>query len=241
MRKISNPAVIFDCDGILVNSEEIACESMHTLLQQLGFQYTREQFIAMAVGITNEEMLRRLDEEHRRLYKRPMHPSIPARLHEHYQQQLKARLRQIPEIEVLLRGLQNARIPYGIATNGNLEGTEWKLAHTGLRALFNHHVYTKDMVQNPKPAPDVYLLAAQRMGMHPKNCFVFEDSEVGVRAAAAAGMTVIGYTGGSHRSGGYDQALKNAGAAFTTASMAEGLAFVLKNSRLPQGPGPRPF
>jgi HAD superfamily hydrolase (TIGR01509 family) len=223
--------VLFDCDGVLVNSEELASETDHEYLAQYGLHYSREEYIEMSSGITHEEFIHRLNERHRQVHGTDLPADFDEKLSARYRQLMEQRLRQIPEIAKLLRTLQSARIPFAVATNANLSGTEWKLNKVGLRPFFGAHVYSKDMVKNPKPAPDVYLLAAAKLGKDPRHCFVVEDSVTGVRAGVAAGATVIGYTGGSHRFPGYGQLLRAAGARFTTDSMMVAGTYILNHCR----------
>ncbi len=237
---VSKYAVIFDCDGILVNSEELFAEADREFLTKYGLHYDKAEYVEMSSGITHEAFMEKLQADHKRVHGRPLPDDFEQRLGERYRSLMEARLRQIPEIAKLLRTLQAHKIPYAIATNADLPGTLWKLEHVGLRKYFNHHVYSKDMVPNPKPAPDVYLHAAKQIGYDPKNCFVVEDSVTGAMAGVASGATVIGYTGGSHRPDNYDKALKSVGVAFTTDSMNHAGTFILNTIRAreqkPRGP-----
>lgn len=239
---VSKYAVIFDCDGVLVNSEELFSEADREFLEQYGLYYGKDEYVEMSSGITHEAFMEKLHADHKRLYGRDLPADFEARLTERYMSLMTQRLQQIPEVADLLRTLQANNIPYAIATNANLPGTLWKLDHVGLRRYFNHHVYSKDMVPNPKPAPDVYLHAAAQLGYDPRNCFVVEDSVTGATAGVAAGATVIGYAGGSHRAAGYDAQLRRAGVAFVTDRMSETATFILKTIRTrqqtPSGPQP---
>lgn len=235
-------AVLFDCDGVLVNSEEVAAQrDPEYLARNYGLHYTPAEYASFAVGHTYESFVARLRADHQRIHGKPLPDDFEDRLTKRYRELMTAHLRQIPEIAKLLRALQAARIPYGICTNAGLAGTEWKLRHVGLRHYFNHHVYSKDMVERPKPAPDVYLHGARQLGFPPARCFVVEDSVTGVTAGVAAGAVVIGYTGGGHRPEGYGTALRRAGAVYTTDSMNNVGTFILNRVRSPQQRfGPQP-
>lgn len=231
--------VLFDCDGVLVNSEELASETDHEFLAQFGLHYTREEYIEMSSGITHEEFIAKLNVRHREVHGTDLPADFDARLVARYRALMEQRLRQIPQIESLLQTLKSIRLPFAVATNANTDGTDWKLKKVGLRDYFGRHVYSKDMVPNPKPAPDIYLLAAEKIGKDPRHCFVVEDSVTGTRAGVAAGATVIGYTGGSHRFPGYDKLLRNAGAHFTTDSMEEAGRFIQREIAARKKSGPR--
>lgn len=239
---VSKYAVIFDCDGVLVNSEELFAEADREFLEQYGLFYGKDEYVEMSSGITHEAFVEKLHADHHRIHGRPLPADFEDKLTARYMDLMTQRLRQIPEVADLLGALQKNNIPYAIATNATLPGTLWKLQHVGLSPYFNHHVYSKDMVPNPKPAPDVYLHAAAQIGYDPKDCFVVEDSVTGATAGVAAGATVIGYTGGSHRPAGYERQLYKAGVSIATGSMKAAETFILDTIRArqqkPSGPQP---
>jgi len=239
---VSKYAVIFDCDGVLVNSEALFAEADREFLKQYGLHYGAAEYVEMSSGITHEEFMEKLQADHRRVHGRDLPADFEEKLTSRYKELMEKRLRQVPEIAKLLRTLQAHHIPYAIATNATLPGTLWKLEHVGLRKYFNHHVYSKDMVPNPKPAPDVYLHAAKQIGYDPKNCFIVEDSITGATAGVAAGGTVIGYTGGGHRPDNYDRQLYKGGVAFATDSMNHAGTFILNSIRARElkARGPQP-
>jgi beta-phosphoglucomutase-like phosphatase (HAD superfamily) len=106
-----------------------------------------------------------------------------------------------------------------VASGSSVEGLQWKLKKTDLHAAFDPHIYSANEVPNGKPAPDVFLLAAERLGVAPADCIVVEDGRNGVIGAVAAGMTAIGFTAGGHCGPGHGDSLLAAGArdAFATA------------------------
>ena len=236
-------AVLFDCDGVLVNSEEIANNmGRRHMARHYGLHYTVDQYRDRFTGISHEEFIVRVNADHMAVHGAPLPAEFDAKLQGEFEDALKTHLRQIPEVAKLLRTLDAKRIPYAVCTNANLAGTQWKLKHVGLSSYFNERVYSKDMVARPKPWPDVYLLGAAKLGVAPENCFVVEDSAVGTRAGAAAGMHVIGYTGGGHRGPGCAPELRAAGARFTTDSMNVAGTYILNRVFTPrQLFGPRPY
>lgn len=229
-------AVLFDFDGIIVNSEEIAYRDDHNFLRQFGLEYTREEYIEMTSGITYEAMLAKLEADCRARNGHGLPADFGRKMNERYQKLMETELQPIPGVVGVLDGLKRARIPFAIATNGSLPGTMWKLEKVGLAGYFNDRVYSKDMVPNPKPAPDVYQFAAHKLGVDPRECFVVEDSVTGVTAGVAAGASVVGYAGGTHRLAGYGARLKAAGAAHIVDHMNKVRHILLNNLR----PGPQP-
>lgn len=229
-------AVLFDCDGVLVNSEELAAGEYKFLGARYGLHYTAAEFQQISTGVAYEAYIARLDADHRRVHGRGLPPDFEKVIAQRYHDMMEKHLRQIPHIAPLLQSLRDHGVPYALCTNAQQQGTQWKLRHVGLSAYFNRHVYSKDMVANPKPAPDIYLLGARRLGYAPRDCFVVEDSTVGARAGIAAGARVIGYAGGSHRAAGYHRELAAAGAEFTAYCMKDVQAYLLRRLRGPQPP-----
>jgi HAD superfamily hydrolase (TIGR01509 family) len=211
-------AVIFDCDGVLINSEAIHIDVCTEVFAEHGLHLTRDELIETFLGQATETfqgILRRLCDE-RNI------PPLPANIfdlcHQKFKESCEDKLSATPGVHGALCKLFHKR---AIATNSKSEEATKKLTHTGLRAHFHPHIYTRDMVNKGKPAPDIYLHAANALGALPENCIVIEDSELGVTAAVAAGMTVIGYTGGGHCPEGHDQKLRQAGAAEIITHMSQ--------------------
>ncbi len=133
----------------------------------------------------------------------------------------------MPGVEALLNALPTARC---VASNGHLDRVRDRLALTGLLRFFDPHVFSATQVASGKPAPDLFRLAARRLGAHPASCIVVEDSVIGVAAAVAAGMPVLGFCGGSHCSDGHADQLVAAGCSQVFAEMAD-LADYLDDGR----------
>ena len=183
--------VIFDCDGVLIDSENISMAVDMSLLAQNGIVLTEAEMYRRFVGPTFEDMVAELEREHRKT----LPPDLSARkdgmMLELYRRDLKPVTGVIPM-------LQNLAIPKSIGTNGPRNRALEALRLTGLAPFFGERLTTFEDVTNPKPAPDIYQLAAKRAGLAPAHCLVVEDSVTGATAALAAGCTVIGFTGVAH-------------------------------------------
>jgi beta-phosphoglucomutase-like phosphatase (HAD superfamily) len=114
--------------------------------------------------------------------------------------------------------LDDLRLAYCVASSGTPEKIRHSLALTGLIDRFDDHLFSASQVQHGKPAPDLFLLAARTMGVAPQDCLVIEDSPAGVAGAKAAGMRVLGFTGGGHCGPGYADKLNDADAVFSDMS-----------------------
>lgn len=229
MSKNKEYGVLFDCDGVLVNSEEITFEETYSLLIDHGFVYSRREYALLSIGGASfTDLFNRLATDYEALHGRALADGFDYKLIQAHHRAIMRSLAPVPEVEGLLQTLKQQGIACAVGTNADTRGTHAKLGRTGLRDYFNGHIYSREMVERPKPAPDVYLLGAMRIGRDPKKCFVIEDSIPGATAGVAAGATVIGYTGGTHRDSAYDADLKAVGAAFTTDSMAEAAKFILR-------------
>ncbi|MBU0859511.1 MAG: HAD family phosphatase [Alphaproteobacteria bacterium] len=228
-------AVLFDCDGVLVNSEEVIFAADYVLMQELGMRYTRREYAAISIGGHSFPMLlQRLNEDHMAIHGRRLPARFGNMMADRYGLLLHREMRPIEAITPFLKDLRSARVPFAVATNAGTNSTHWKLEHAGLSDYFNGHVYSREMVARPKPHPDVYLFAAAKLGHDAKDCFVVEDSVTGVTAGAAAGATVIGYTGGNHREADYGDDLRAAGAVYMASDMRDVAALIMK--RIARGP-----
>ena len=205
---MSEPAlVIFDCDGVLVDSEIIAARVDTELLAEAGIDIDVEDFIRRYAGLTFTETALRIEQD----YGVPLQASIIDRSKTLLDERLG---REVQAIEGARAAVMSVRGPKCICSNSTPERLEAMLTHTGLLALFSGNVFSARATESrrPKPAPDVFLQAATTMKAEPKLCFVIEDSVHGVTGAKAAGMRVIGFTGGAYSWPGHADALTEAGA-----------------------------
>jgi HAD superfamily hydrolase (TIGR01509 family) len=177
--------IIFDCDGVVVDSERIVHAVFNEFIAELGFTSTAE-INELFLGRTLADCLRIVAERTGR--------AAPEGALERYRERRDRVLReQVQAVEGVRAVLEGLRIPYCIASSGDHAKMRATLGATGLLPLFAGKVFSATDVVNGKPAPDVFLFAAAKMGAAPERTAVIEDSINGVIAARAAGMTVFGY------------------------------------------------
>jgi HAD superfamily hydrolase (TIGR01509 family) len=181
--------VIFDCDGVLVDSELISNRVLSEALAELGLELTVEETMAEFMGRSREHMLARIEA----LTGAP----APHDFIEHYDAARDAAfwdgLEPVEGIEEALDALDAAGIATCVASSGDHAKMRLTLGMTGLYDRFEGRIFSASEVANGKPAPDLFLHAATRMGVEPQDCVVVEDSPAGVAAGAAAGMRVLGF------------------------------------------------
>lgn len=211
MRKGEEPveAIIFDCDGVLIDSEAIYIDAELEFLAGAGVRYERAAYVQTFMGLAPDEWRTRLGVEMRTRTGRPPAPGFFASLDAFVMRAFEARLTALPGAREVVAGLD---VPRCVASSSPMESLTWKLRHTGLLDLFTPHLFSADMVTRGKPAPDLFLHAATTLGVDPQRCVVVEDSVNGVLAARAAGMGVIGLTAGAHCLDGHAAALTAKGA-----------------------------
>ncbi len=210
-------ALIFDCDGVLIDSERIAAAIDARELTAHGFPITAEILAHRFSGVAYQDMYRALEAE----AGRPLPDGYAERTHALVLAACEAEGARLamPGIHALL----DALAPYrkGVASSSAPAWLQRTLGATGLWPRFAPHVYSAVAVRHGKPAPDLFRLAARELGASPADCIVIEDSIAGVQAAAAAGMTAIGFCGGGHCAPGHAARLRAAGARTAVADMAE--------------------
>lgn len=208
---MSFDAIIFDCDGVLVDSEVLAIRGERTALADLGLSYTPEEYVRRFVGLHDGLFFDHLRADYLAAHGR----AAPDDFEE---QVLAGRRREMAALSVIRgadRALAAARRAAGkiaVASSSRAAFLKGKLERMGLYDLAAPHVYSADLVANGKPAPDIFLYAAEKLAAAPARCLVLEDSVNGVKAGRAAGMTVWGFTGGGHCYDGYGARLADAGA-----------------------------
>jgi HAD superfamily hydrolase (TIGR01509 family) len=200
-------AVIFDCDGVLVDSEVIALKVELEMLAEQGLTFERSDYVVRFMGLSTEAYHAAIDEEAKKRLGRPIAEAI--RQSERLRAVMVAELTEVPGAIHAVKGLT---LPKAIASSGSVGGLERKLKRTGLWDYFVPHIYGAEHVSNAKPAPDLFLHAAAALAIPPSDCLVLEDSVNGVLGAKAAGMTVWGFLGGGHAHDGLGERLLAAGA-----------------------------
>jgi HAD superfamily hydrolase (TIGR01509 family) len=197
--------VIFDCDGVLVDSELLSCQCLSEVLGRSGIALSRDDAVELFLGRSAADILDHYKDDHR-LVPEAFLAELKARVREVF----KCSLQPTPGIGSLISSL---RTPFCVASSSDLDRVSLSLTVTGLAPHFGDRLYTAQMVARGKPAPDLFLYAAAQMKTAPTRTVVIEDSVSGVTAAKAAGMTVWGFVGGSHyRSRDGRGMLRNAGA-----------------------------
>jgi HAD superfamily hydrolase (TIGR01509 family) len=201
--------VIFDCDGVLVNSEEIALEVELALFAEVGLVYDRDEYMARFMGTSEESWWQHLEADAQERLGRSIMNEVRGPLAERMRTQFKARLAEIPGAAA---AVSKVRLPRAVASSSGTQSLRIKLKRVGHWDLFAPHVYSADDVVTPKPAPDLFLFAAEKLGVDPTRCVVIEDSVNGIIAGRAAGMRVWGLTAGRHHGDDSDGRLLTAGA-----------------------------
>ena len=196
-------AVIFDCDGVLVDSEQAAFDILQQDFARHGLPLPRAELEALFIGGTVKGLWQQA---------RSMGATLPDDWVDDFYVRLYARLALgtplIPGIEAVLDALDAAGIPYAVGSNGSDHKMQVTLGqHSALLARLKGRLFSGQTLGKPKPAPDLYLHAASALGHRPQDCVVIEDSATGARAARAAGIRCFGYA--AHGDGA---ALKAAGA-----------------------------
>ena len=205
MSKKTPSLVIFDCDGVLVDSEVIACRVDAECLTEIGFPTTAAFIQEHFVGVSSRTMFEQLEKTHGR--------ALPGDFPEMLKQRLDAAFdRELEPIAGVADLLPSIGIKVCVASSSDPERLRHTLGLTGLWPHFDPHVFSATMVRNGKPAPDLFLHAAARMNAAPSDCVVVEDSKAGVAAGIAAGMRVLGFAGGSHCVADHADRLRAAGA-----------------------------
>ncbi|WP_447957460.1 HAD family hydrolase [Vreelandella sp. EE7] len=191
-------AVIFDCDGVLVDSEVLAEDTLEAHLKAWLPDVDVARELGQALGMTTSNILRHLQTLSRH--------TLPDDAVEQVDTAIEARLaRELRAIDGAFEAISAIPFAMAVVSNSNRRRIEASLDSTGLAvALKNAPILSADQVPAPKPDPAIYRLAAQTLGVSPHHCLAVEDSVAGVRSAVAAGLTVVGFVGASHI--GEDQA-----------------------------------
>ncbi len=188
---MSPELVIFDCDGVLVDSEALSLSALLGMIRtaggSIGEDAAYEHFLGKSMKSVREILARDFGLVVTDAHLTDMRVELMRRFREE--------LRPVPGVSEMLPRLG---LPYCVASSGTLDRIRYALDVTGLLGLFEPHLFSAAMVARGKPAPDLFLLAAERMGAAPNACLFVEDSPAGVAAARAAGMTVFAFTGGAH-------------------------------------------
>lgn len=182
-------AIIFDMDGVLVDSEYTYFQSKSQILSEAGHE-VEDSYHFQFMGTTSDYMWEKMKQEF----------SLPSSVAEYIQQMTALRqamikrdgIRVIPHVQEFVKGLSQAGLKLAVASSSSLAEIKVNLAEIGLSEYFSEVVSTEE-VEHSKPAPDVYLAAAERIGIMPENCLGIEDTKNGTGAVRNAGMVCVGF------------------------------------------------
>ncbi|MGJ5175180.1 HAD family hydrolase [Bradyrhizobium oligotrophicum] len=206
--------VIFDCDGVLVDSEVISCQAHADVLSLCGYPITADQVFDRFLGRSSKQATLEVEAELGRSLPDDFNVRLQERLFRAFEQDLQP----VAGITGVLDALD---LPVCVASSGSHQRMRVSLGATGLYDRLAPHIFSSSQVENGKPAPDLFLFAAAQMQARPAACVVVEDSIAGIRGGVAAGMTVLGFHGGSHCRPDYAHRLRDAGAALVFDDMRQ--------------------
>jgi HAD superfamily hydrolase (TIGR01509 family) len=206
--------IIFDCDGVLVDSEVISCRVHADVLTRHGYPITAEQVYQRFLGRSAHEGTLEVERE----LGRPLGEAYDLERRTTLLAELAATVEALPHLHEILSVIDTRICVASSATHEKIFTT---LSRVGLYQRFAPNIFSGTQVRLAKPAPDLFLFAAMQMQVSPARCLVIEDSVPGVTGARAAGMTVLGFHGGSHCTPGHADTLRGAGALLTFDDMRQ--------------------
>jgi HAD superfamily hydrolase (TIGR01509 family) len=198
--------IIFDFDGVVVDSETLANEALAQYLTELGRPTTFEDSLREFMGKRHEDMLARVDV----WLGRPRSPTFSEDYRARTREMMREKVQPIPQVALFLE--QHSHVAKCVASSSQRGWLDHCVDKFAFRSHFGDNLFSATEVKNGKPAPDIFLMAASRMDIEPEAALVIEDSATGVLGARAAGMTTIGFLGGSHIRDGHREKLMAAGA-----------------------------
>lgn len=199
--------LLFDCDGVLVDSEIIAAEVDAKLFTEVGVPMTTDDLVHRYAGLALRSIMELIEKD----TGRKLPDDFAARQREMLEGRLADEVKAVADIEHALEALGDQRC---VCSNSSSDRMRLTLGRTGLYEKFAPHIFSAIEVgdRQPKPSANVYTYAAKRFGAEPRECVVIEDSLFGIAAAREAGMRVVGFTGASHTWPGHADLLTEAGA-----------------------------
>jgi HAD superfamily hydrolase (TIGR01509 family) len=206
--------VIFDCDGVLVDSEVISCRAHAEVLSRHGYSITADQVLDRFLGVSDREARLTIEAELGRDLPDNFETQVKQATLQFYAGDLRA-------ISFIGEAIEAIGLPKCVASSGTPEKIRHGLTCAGLYDRLAPNIFSASQVKRGKPAPDLFLFAAAQMQAASARCLVIEDSVPGITGALAAGMTVLGFHGGSHCRPGYGDTLRAAGAIMTFDDMRQ--------------------
>lgn len=219
---MSRLLTIFDCDGVLIDSEVIFASVDAAALARLGHEMTPAEISRRFSGLPHRDMWAILAAEFGFALPDGHLEAIRDECHRRFDSELAA----VPGAADAVAHVRRAGIGVCVASSTRLESLRRNLERVDLLAQVDPHVFSVSQVRRGKPAPDVFLYAASQAGADPADCLVIEDSVAGVTAARRAGMRALGFTGASHADDGLGDRLAEAGASAICADMEAVVAIV---------------
>jgi HAD superfamily hydrolase (TIGR01509 family) len=212
--QMTQQLIIFDCDGVLIDSEILAAKNLSQTLSRIGYPIGVEDIIRRFTGMTGPEISLIIEKDLGR--------SLPEGYDQHARDALtRSYVSELKPIRYIHEVLDQINARMCVASNSMPEKLNFCLEITGLYRKFFPYIFSAAHVRRGKPAPDLFLLACQQMHSSPENCIVIEDSVAGIKAAVAAGMRVLGFVGGSHCAPGHAELLEAQGAELTFGDMRD--------------------
>jgi len=206
--------IIFDCDGVLVDSEILSCGTDAAMMTEAGYPITAETLISRFIGWPKPDIWAAIAQERGE----PWPDGLFERAIAVLMKRIETELEPVDGVAGALAQLPGKS---AVASSASRKKLDLSLKRCDLFDHFAPHIFSTEQVARGKPAPDVFLFAAAQCGAVPENCLVVEDSVAGITAARAAGMTVIGFTGGQHSYPGHAERLEQAGAVSVVAHMRD--------------------
>jgi HAD superfamily hydrolase (TIGR01509 family) len=197
--------ILFDCDGVLVDSEILATQVALRMLLPFGYESTPREHAQRFSGMMDTRILEIIAEEKGIQWPADFYPNLQNAFKKAFKEELMP-IAGMPEL------ISRLRLPRAVVSNSGMDHVVTSLTQTGMLAYFGENRFSAQQVAHPKPAPDLYLHAMHTLGIHPAQGVVVEDSSFGVQAARAAGLRVIGFLGAGHIFDGHDRQLMDAGA-----------------------------
>jgi HAD superfamily hydrolase (TIGR01509 family) len=206
--------ILFDCDGVLVDSEIIAAQVLLRLLKPFGYEMNVKPFMQRYAGMKDYDILTSLSEQHSIVFPAHFSHQLEIAIDESLASELQA-------INGVQQALQTIDLPKAVVSNSQLERVQNSLRVAQVTHFFGDRIYTAEMAGKPKPDPQIYRYALEQLGLHPREALVVEDSLTGVTAAHGAGLKVVGFVGASHIMEGHAEKLMACGASATVQTMGE--------------------
>jgi HAD superfamily hydrolase (TIGR01509 family) len=210
-------AILFDCDGTLIDSEPICNQVLSELITEAGIPMTPDECMHAFIG-TNLTFIHQWMREQKGVV---LSADFNDRCRAMVRERCVTDLKEMPGAKAVLEQLTGTSLKRAVVSNSGPEYLRYTLGLTGLLPLLEPHVYSAHQVARPKPAPDIYLFAATSLGVSPGRCLVVEDTWAGVTAAAGAGARVAALASGAHATEGYVGRLREAGAEWVVRTLGE--------------------